>query len=90
MPLARGLRGAVPAVDVKKSLFPDHLVCIECARKLKTLKRHLAEVHELTPERYRTKWKLPDTYPMVAPEYAKARSAMAKKMGLGKKTGKRR
>src|ERR1700733_5866681 len=74
---------AEPAVPVKKSAFADHLVCLECARHFKTLKRHLTTDHHLTPHDYRSKFGLPDTYPMVAPDYAKVRSALAKKIGVG-------
>jgi predicted transcriptional regulator len=76
---------AEPAVDVKKSVFPDHLVCLECGASMKMLKRHLATDHGMTPEEYRAKWDLPPTYPMVAPEYAATRSQLAKDMGLGRK-----
>jgi len=72
-----------PAVPVKKSIQPDHLVCLEDGRKFKSLKRHLRTKYNLSPEEYRAKWGLPKTYPMVAPEYAAARSALAKSMGLG-------
>jgi predicted transcriptional regulator len=76
---------AEPAVDVKKSVFSDHLVCLECGQSLKMLKRHLASDHDMTPEEYRAKWGLPPTYPMVAPEYAATRSQLAKDSGLGRK-----
>jgi predicted transcriptional regulator len=76
---------AEPAVDVKKSVFPDHLVCLECGQSLKMLKRHLATDHYMTPEEYRAKWGLPHTYPMVAPEYAATRSKLALASGLGRK-----
>jgi predicted transcriptional regulator len=74
-----------PAVDVKKSVFPDHLICLECGASLKMLKRHLATDHDMTPEEYRAKWGLPPTYPMVAPEYAATRSKLALASGLGRK-----
>jgi predicted transcriptional regulator len=74
-----------PAVDVKKSVFPDHIVCLECGASLKMLKRHLATDHGMTPDEYRAKWGLPHTYPMVAPEYAATRSQLAKDSGLGRK-----
>jgi predicted transcriptional regulator len=74
---------AEPAVDVKKSVFGDHLVCLACGEHFKTLKRHLRTEHEMTPEQYRERFGLTHSYPMVAPEYAKVRSAMAKKIGLG-------
>jgi len=74
-----------PAVPPKKSVTNDHLVCLEDGRKFKSLKRHLRTDHNLSPEQYREKWRLPADYPMVAPAYAKARSALAISMGLGKK-----
>jgi predicted transcriptional regulator len=72
-----------PAVNPKRSVFPDYIVCIEDGKKFKSLKRHLRTDHDLTPEEYRQKWSLPADYPMVAPNYAAARSALAKKSGLG-------
>jgi len=72
-----------PAVSVRKSIQPDHLICLEDGRKFKSLKRHLRTKYNLSPEEYRAKWGLPKTYPMVAPDYAAARSALAKSMGLG-------
>ena len=72
-----------PAVPVKKSVTPDYIVCLEDGKKLKMLKRHLMSTYKLTPAEYRTKWGLPSDYPMVAPNYAKARSEMAVKIGLG-------
>ena len=75
-----------PAVPVKKSVTPDYIVCLEDGKKLKMLKRHLMSTYKLTPAEYRTKWGLPSDYPMVAPNYAKARSEMAVKIGLGKRT----
>ena len=76
---------AKPAVPVKKSVFPDYLVCLEDGRKLKMLKRHLNTAYGMSPEDYRIKWGLPADYPMVAPNYAKKRSTLAKKIGLGTK-----
>jgi predicted transcriptional regulator len=73
-----------PAVPVKKSVLADHLVCLECGKHFSMLKRHLATDHRLTPEQYRQKWELPLSYPIVAPNYAKVRSALAKKIGLGR------
>jgi len=73
-----------PAVPVKKSVFPDHLVCLEDGKKLKMLKRHLRTAYGMSPEEYREKWGLPADYPMVAPNYARHRSRLAKKIGLGK------
>lgn len=75
----------VPAVPVKKSVTDDYIICLEDGKSFKSLKRHLMTHYELTPEAYRTKWKLPADYPMVAPNYAAARSALAKTMGLGRK-----
>ena len=72
-----------PAVSIKKSITPDHLVCLEDGRKFKSLKRHLRTKYDLSPDDYRAKWGLPKDYPMVAPNYAAARSALAKEMGLG-------
>ena len=74
-----------PAVPVKKSVFPDHIVCLEDGKKLKMLKRHLKTSYNMTPDQYRDKWQLPPDYPMVAPNYAKHRSTLAKKIGLGTK-----
>jgi predicted transcriptional regulator len=74
-----------PAVPVRKSIFPDHIVCLEDGKKLKMLKRHLKTSYNLTPEEYREKWQLPPDYPMVAPNYAQHRSSLAKKIGLGTK-----
>lgn len=74
-----------PAVSIKKSVAADYIVCLEDGKKFKSLKRHLSTHYNLTPEQYREKWGLPADYPMVAPNYAAARSALAKKMGLGRK-----
>jgi predicted transcriptional regulator len=74
-----------PAVPVKKSIFADHIVCLEDGKKLKMLKRHLKTAYKMTPEQYRERWGLPPDYPMVAPNYAKHRSSLAKKIGLGTK-----
>ena len=74
-----------PAVPVKKSVFPDYIVCLEDGKKLKMLKRHLMTSYGLTPEAYRERWKLPPDYPMVAPNYAATRSSLAKSIGLGRK-----
>ena len=74
---------AKPAVPVKKSITPDYLISLEDGKKYKSLKRHLRTKYSMTPEDYRTKWGLPKDYPMVAPNYAKARSDLAKQMGLG-------
>ena len=72
-----------PAVPVRKSITPDYLICLEDGRKFKSLKRHLRTRYDMSPEEYRAKWGLPKDYPMVAPNYAKARSDLAKQMGLG-------
>jgi predicted transcriptional regulator len=72
-----------PAVPVKKSINPDYIVCLEDGKKFKSLKRHLRTRYSMTPDEYRTKWDLPHDYPMVAPNYAKERSNLAKRMGLG-------
>ena len=74
-----------PAVPIKKSVTPDHIICLEDGKRFKSLKRHLNTHFNLTPEQYREKWGLPYDYPMVAPNYAASRSALAKKMGLGRK-----
>jgi predicted transcriptional regulator len=79
-----------PAVPVRKSVTPDYIVCLEDGKKFKSLKRHLRTQYNLTPEQYREKWGLPVDYPMVAPNYAKARSDLAKEMGLGQQRRKRR
>ena len=71
-----------PAVPIKKSVTPDYLICLEDGRKFKSLKRHISALG-MTPDEYRAKWGLPADYPMVAPNYARARSDLAKKMGLG-------
>jgi predicted transcriptional regulator len=78
----------MPAVPIKKSVTDDHLVCLEDGHKFKSLKRHLRTDHGLSPETYRAKWQLPQDYPMVAPAYAKARSELAKKSGLGQQRRK--
>jgi predicted transcriptional regulator len=72
-----------PKVPVKKSVMPDYIICLEDGKKFKSLKRHLRTHYNLSPEEYREKWVLPHDYPMVAPNYARARSDLAKKMGLG-------
>lgn len=76
-----------PAVPIKKSVTPDYIVSLEDGRKFKSLKRHLSAHYGMTPDEYRAKWNLPSDYPMVAPNYAATRSALAKTMGLGRKTG---
>ena len=77
-----------PAVSIKKSIQPDYIVCLEDGKKFKSLKRHLRTKYDLSPEEYRTKWGLPADYPMVAPNYAAARSQLAKSMGLGQQRRK--
>src|SRR3954470_22040571 len=72
-----------PAVPIKKSVQPDYIVCLDDGKRFKSLKRHLRTVHNLTPDQYRAKWRLPHDYPMVAPNYAAARSNLAKQIGLG-------
>jgi predicted transcriptional regulator len=81
---------AEPAVDIKRSVRNDHIVCLECGKHFSMLKRHLNTDHQLTPHEYRQKWGLPPTYPIVAPDYAKARSAIAQKIGLGRKAASRK
>ena len=78
-----------PAIAVKKSITPDHLICLEDGKKFKSLKRHLRTQYNMTPEHYREKWGLPADYPMVAPNYAEARSQLAKQMGLGQQRRRR-
>ncbi|MBV1831107.1 MucR family transcriptional regulator [Komagataeibacter sp. AV436] len=75
----------VPAVPLKKSVFPDYIVCLEDGKKLKMLKRHLKTAYNMTPDEYRERWGLPHDYPMVAPSYASHRSTLARKIGLGTK-----
>jgi len=74
---------AQPAVPVRKSVFPNYIVCLEDGKRLKMLKRHLATSYNMTPEQYRAKWGLDVSYPMVAPNYAERRSELAKQIGLG-------
>ena len=77
-----------PAVPVKKSVTPDYIICLEDGKKLKMLKRHLRSTYNMTPDEYRAKWGLPSDYPMVAPNYAQQRSEFAKKIGLGRNSGR--
>ncbi len=79
-----------PAVPIKRSINPDFIVCLEDGKKFKSLKRHLRTQYNMTPEQYREKWSLPGDYPMVAPNYAAARSQLAKQMGLGQQRRRRR
>ena len=77
-----------PAVPIRKSVTPEYLICLEDGKKLKMLKRHLRSTYSLTPDEYRAKWGLAQDYPMVAPKYAAQRSEFAKKIGLGRGTGR--
>ena len=77
-----------PAVPVRKSVTPEFLICLEDGKKLKMLKRHLRSTYNMTPDEYRSKWGLAPDYPMVAPNYAERRSEFAKKIGLGRATGR--
>lgn len=79
-----------PAVPIRRSVSTNAIVCLECGKAQKILRRHLAAAHDLTPEAYRARWGLPDEYPMTAPAYAAARSELAKAAGLGRKGGRRR
>ena len=79
-----------PAVPIKKSVMPDYIVCLEDGKKLKMLKRHLKTRYDMSPDDYRERWGLASDYPMVAPNYAAQRSALAKKIGLGTKGGRRK
>ncbi len=79
-----------PFVTIKGSVTPNYVICLECGRKAQMLKRHLSLAHGLTPEEYRQKWGLPSNYPIVAPKYARQRSEIAKKRGLGRKPKKGR
>jgi predicted transcriptional regulator len=74
-----------PAVPIKKSVFPDHIVCLEDGKKFKMMKRYLSAMYDMTPDQYRERWGLPPDYPMVAPLYAQRRSELAKSIGLGLK-----
>lgn len=79
-----------PAISVKRSVSSDYIVCLEDGKKFKSLKRHLRAHYDMSPEEYRAKWGLPKDYPMVAPNYAQARSTLAKQMGLGQKSKRRK
>ena len=74
-----------PAVPIKRSVFPDHIICLEDGKSFKTLRRHLQTVYGMTPDQYRQRWELPRDYPMVASDYAEHRSRLAKSLGLGRK-----
>ena len=80
----------LPAVNVKRSVHPDYIVCLEDGKKLKMLKRHLKTAYNLSPDDYRERWNLAPDYPMVAPNYAQARSQLAKQMGLGQQRRRRK
>lgn len=84
-----GVSNTKPAVPIKKSMTDEYLICLEDGKKFKSLKRHLRSHYDISPEEYRNKWGLPLDYPMVAPNYAKARSQLAKTMGLGRKPGQK-
>jgi len=84
-PIAAPVEKPQPAVPIKKSITPEYLICLEDGRKLKMLKRHLKTAFNLTPDQYREKWGLGADYPMVAPNYTKHRSSLAKRIGLGTK-----
>ena len=85
-----GTATRAPAVSIKKSVTPDHIVCLEDGKKLKMLKRYLRSRYKMSPDEYRARWNLPPDYPMVAPNYAARRSEFAKKIGLGKAAAKGR
>jgi predicted transcriptional regulator len=89
-PVAAPADALKPAVPVKRSITAEYLVCLEDGKKFKSLKRHLRTQYDMTPERYREKWGLPPDYPMVAPNYAAARSQLAKQMGLGQQRRRRK
>jgi predicted transcriptional regulator len=86
-PVAEPPEELKPAVSIRASVKPDHIVCLEDGKKLKMLKRHLMTTYKMTPEQYRQRWNLPADYPMVAPNYAQKRRDLAKKIGLGRKPG---
>lgn len=89
-PVEEEAQALYPAVPVKKSVFPDYIICLEDGRKLKMLKRHLKSAYNMGPDEYRAKWSLPPDYPLVAPNYAQQRSSLAKKIGLGNRPRSRR
>lgn len=88
-PVDAQLEPLKPAISMKKSVTPEYIVCLEDGKKFKSLKRHLRTQYNMTPEQYREKWNLPPDYPMVAPNYAQARSELAKQMGLGQQRRRR-
>ena len=85
----RATEALKPAISIRRSITPDHIVCLEDGKKLKMLKRHLRASYGMSPDDYRAKWGLPLDYPMVAPNYAEQRSNFAKKIGLGRKKGEK-
>ena len=84
-----GMARSKPAVPIKKSVTDDYIICLEDGKKFQSLKRHLSSHYSMSPEEYREKWGLPVDYPMVAPNYAKRRSKLAREMGLGRKPGQK-
>ncbi|WP_081827854.1 MucR family transcriptional regulator [Kozakia baliensis] len=84
-PAVGTLEKLTPAVPIKKSVFPDYIICLEDGKKLKMLKRHLASAYNMTPDQYRNRWSLPPEYPLVAPNYAMRRSELARSIGLGQR-----
>ena len=89
-PVAAPAEPLKPAVPIKRSITAEYIVCLEDGKKFKSLKRHLRTQYDMTPDQYRAKWSLPPDYPMVAPNYAAARSQLAKQMGLGQQRRRRR
>jgi predicted transcriptional regulator len=87
-PVEEAAKVLTPAISIKKSITPDYIICLEDGKKFKSLKRHLRTQYDLSPDDYRAKWGLPSDYPMVAPNYAQARSDLAKSMGLGQQRRK--
>jgi len=87
--ISDGAESPKPAISLKRSVTPEYIVCLEDGKKFKSLKRHLRTQYDMTPEQYREKWNLPPDYPMVAPNYAAARSELAKQMGLGQQRRRR-
>lgn len=87
-PSSQAATKPTPAVPIKKSITPEFLICLDDGKKFKSLRRHLRTAYDMSPEDYRAKWGLPPDYPMVAPSYAEARSALAKSMGLGQQRRK--
>ena len=79
----------IPAVSIRRSVGPDAITCLDCGWSGKMIKRHLSSAHDMTPDIYRARWKLPADYPLVAPNYATQRSELAKKIGLGSRSGNR-